>query len=247
MVFLQFNCIDENNCIMPSESTAGNRLLQEKCIAKFLHYFPGGFNDPKYVETERKHTWKAYLLWQKTLSRQYYTDLLKKGQYVQISSEAVRIASRPELLNSFEKKVLRDAVKSEGGARIFAIGLYNYLHGQGTPHHHFNTFTRVLETLPHKQVSVLAWPAQTVFGFIAKPGKHLFVLPGVTVTAAEKYGFNIRYGHRPNWGTYQSVLDFAARVLKDIKHLMPRDMIDLQAFIAVLGSEMYPDPAVEAD
>jgi hypothetical protein len=228
---------------MHSESI-GHKSLREKCIANFLHYFPGGFNDPKYIETERKEIWKAYLLWQKTLSRTQFTDLLNKGQYVQIASDAVRIASKPDLLTSFEKKVLRDAVKSEGGSRIFAIGLYNYLYGQGSPSHHFNTLTRVLETLPHKQVSVLTWPAQTVFGFIAKPAKHFFVLPVVTVNAAKKYGFEICYRHRPNWDTYQSLFDFAAQVLKDIKHLKARDMIDLQSFISILGSEMYPGIAV---
>lgn len=226
---------------MQTESTAGSGSVQEKHIAKFLYYFPGGFNDPKYIDSERKNIWKAHQLWQKTLSRRQFTDLLNKGQYIQIASDAVRISSKPDLLTSFEKKVLRDAVKSEGGARIFAIGLYNYLYGQGTAHHHFNTFTRVLETLPHKQVSVLTWPAQTVFGFIARPLKHIVVIPRIILTAVEKYGSGISYRHRPDWDTYRSVLDFASRVLKDIKRLKPRDMIDLQSFISVMGPEMYPD------
>jgi hypothetical protein len=245
MVFLLFSLCIYKQLNMPSESTAGDRSLGEKYIARFLHYFPAGFNDPKYIETERKDKWKAHLLWQKNLSRSQYTDLLNKGQYMQISSEAVRIASKPELLTSFEKKVLRDAVKSEGGARIFAIGLYNYLYGQGTPHHHFNTLTRVLETLPHKQVSVLTWPAQTVFGFIAKPVKHFFVVPEI-VTVAKRYGFDFCYRHRPDWDTYRSVLAFAAQVLKDIKHLKPHDVIDLQSFISVLGSKIYPEFPDEA-
>jgi hypothetical protein len=225
---------------MNFESAAENS--REKCIARFLHYFPGGFADPKYIETGRKDKWKAHLLWQKTLSRRQYTDLLNKGQYTQISSDAVRIASKPDLLTSLEKKVLRDAVKSEGGARLFAIGLYNYLYGQGTPHHHFKTFTRVLETIPHKQVSLLTWPAQTVFGFIARPARFLFVLPGITIKAAEKYGSAICYRHRPNWETYESVIDFATRLVKDIKALKPHDLIDVQSFISVLGSETHPYP-----
>lgn len=225
---------------MQMESTVvkGSRL--EICIDKFLHYFPGGFNDPNYIETQRKDTWKAHSLWQKTLSRTQYTDLLNKGQYAQISSDAVRIASKPELLNPCGKKALRDAVKSEGGARLFAIGLYNYLYGQGSRPHHFHTLTRVLETIPHKQVSLLTWPAQTVFGFIARPARFLFVSPAITIKAAEKYGYGIQYSHRPNWNTYQSVIDFTSHVVKEIKKLKPRDMIDLHAFFSVLVSEAYP-------
>jgi hypothetical protein len=37
------------------------------------------------------------------------------------------------------------------------------------------------------------------------------------------------------------MLDFAATIRKDIPGLHPRDFIDLQVFITVLGSDEYPD------
>ena len=46
---------------------------------------------------------------------------------------------------------------------------------------------------------------------------------------------------KPNWDTYQSLLDFAALIKKDVAALKPQDMIDIQSFIWVLGSEEYPD------
>ena len=41
------------------------------------------------------------------------------------------------------------------------------------------------------------------------------------------------------WGTYRSLLDFAADVRRDQRELHPRDMIDLQSFIWVQGSDEY--------
>ena len=72
---------------------------------------------------------------------------------------------------------LRDAVKSEDGAKIFAEGLFEYIYGNATS--------------------------------------------------------------RPNWDTYQNLLDFADRIQQDNDDLKPRDYIDLQSFIWVLGSSEY--------
>jgi hypothetical protein len=37
---------------------------------------------------------------------------------------------------------------------------------------------------------VLSWPVLTVFGFIAEPGRHMFLKPSVTRLAAQAYGFD---------------------------------------------------------
>ncbi|HSJ65503.1 MAG TPA: hypothetical protein VK922_16540 [Gemmatimonadaceae bacterium] len=44
---------------------------------------------------------------------------------------------------------------------------------------------------------------------------------------------------RPSWATYASVLEFAAVLRADLADLQPRDMIDIQSFIWVLGSAEY--------
>jgi hypothetical protein len=63
----------------------------------------------------------------------------------------------------------------------------------------------------------------------------------VTMRAAEKYGFDFRYKSQPNWETYNSLLDFAKLVEADTKSLKTKDMIDLQSFIWVMGSDEYPN------
>jgi hypothetical protein len=105
-------------------------------------------------------------------------------------------------------------------------------------------FERWIETvaeLPRKQTRVLTWPIATVFGFIALPEEHVFLKPNVTRRAARAYGYEFRYASRPNWDTYANLLDFAATVRRDLADLRPRDMIDIQSFIWVQGSDEYPD------
>jgi len=136
---------------------------------------------------------------------------------------------------------LRDAIKTPGGAKAFSIGLYDYLHGDKPMQERFEKFTEVVGSLPRKQTRVLTWPLTTVFGFIGNPSDFIFLKPRVTQIAAEKYGFEFDYKSTPNWDTYKSLLDFADQVRRDLSDLKPKDMIDLQSFIWVMGSEEYPE------
>jgi hypothetical protein len=58
--------------------------------------------------------------------------------------------------------------------------------------------------------------------------------------AAERYGFALHYRSRPAWQTYASLLALARTVRRDQRLLRPRDMIDIQSFLWVQGSEEYP-------
>jgi hypothetical protein len=96
-------------------------------------------------------------------------------------------------------------------------------------------------SLPRRQTRVLTWPLVTVFGFIAQPSQHIFLKPNVTRIAAKEYGINFAYRSRPNWDTYASLLEFAETVRRDQRALKPRDMIDLQSFMWVQGSDEYEE------
>jgi hypothetical protein len=143
------------------------------------------------------------------------------------------------MIFSFEKMALRDAVKSQAGARIFAEGLYAFLHGRGSNEARFVGWREAVAALPRKQTRVLTWPLVTVFGFIAQPDRHIFLKPNVTKIAARKYGFDFQYQSKPNWETYTSLLAFAETIRRDLRDLKPRDTIDLQSFIWVQGSDEY--------
>jgi hypothetical protein len=213
-----------------------------RCQRKFLRFFPGGFQDETYLDWERNYKWAAHERWKESLDRDGYRALLKAEKFAEIASRAVAIESRTNLLFSFEKMALRDAVRPADGARAFAEGLYEYLHGaRGDEGRKFERWCDVVAELPRRQTRVLTWPLVTVFGFIALPETHIFLKPNVTRAAAKEYGFDFQYESRPNWETYASLLDFAEAVRRDQRDLRPRDMIDLQSFIWVQGSDEYEE------
>ncbi|HVE90348.1 MAG TPA: hypothetical protein VNA44_11695 [Burkholderiaceae bacterium] len=213
-----------------------------RCRRKFLRFFPRGFRDEKYLDWERGYKWQAHQKWSEALARSEHRTLLQNGSFGEIAARAVRIESRTNLLFSFEKMALRDAVKSAAGAQLFAEGLYEFLYGRGSAQRKFERWCESVEALPRRQTRVLTWPLITVFGFIAEPDAHMFLKPNVTRIAAREYGYDFDYVSRPSWDTYASLLDFAQTVRRDLlRDMPPRDMIDIQSFIWVQGSDEYDE------
>ncbi|MDQ6802174.1 MAG: hypothetical protein M3041_15225 [Acidobacteriota bacterium] len=183
----------------------------QRCRAKFLRFFPDGFRDETYIDWERGYKWEAHEKWQAALGKSKYLKLLRDGNFDEIARIAVQIESRTNLLFSFEKMALRDAVRMDNGAQQFARGLYDFLHGRGGLQQRFERWCEVVASLP------------------------------VTRAAAREYGLDFQYRSKPNWDTYTSLVEFARTVERDQSDLQPRDMIDLQSFIWVLGSDEYEE------
>jgi len=206
---------------------------------KFLTRFPGGFRDETYLAWERNYKWEAHLQWEEQLNPKLFKSMLRAGEYGEIAARAVRIESGRQLLFSFEKMALRDAVRGTRGATVFAEGLFQFLHGVGSPEQRFSNWVTAVDSLPRKQTRVLTWPLVTVFGFIAQPQHHIFLKPNTTKQAARRLGLPFDYASRPNWQTYASYLALAGTVRRAVRDMRPRDMIDLQSFLWVQGSEEY--------
>ena len=101
-----------------------------RCRKKFLYYFKKGYSDPTYILWERQYKLDAHFQFQQALSKREYERLLLAKKYSEIALMAVRVESRTNLLFSFEKMALRDAVKPANGAKAFAHGLYEYIYGE---------------------------------------------------------------------------------------------------------------------
>src|SRR3954467_12900128 len=146
------------------KSGPGKRLGRgpTRCRAKFLRFFPGGFRDETYLDWERGYKEQAHKRWEEQLNRDEFRALLKAGEFRKIAGRAVKIESRTNLIFSFEKMALRDAVKPLAGARAFANGLYEFLHGAGRMEKKFARWCEVVGGLPRRQTRVLTWPMVTV-------------------------------------------------------------------------------------
>lgn len=221
-----------------------SRVLSRQALRarrKFLRHFPGGFRDETYLDWERGYKWNAHLRWQAELDQPTFESLIRRKKFEQIAATAIRIESRTNLLFSFEKMALRDGVRSAAGAKAFSLALFDLLQGSDPIDLRFARWIDTIGRLPRRQTRVLTWPLVTVFGFIAQPRTHFFLKPTVTREAARRYGIDFQYASRPSWPRYKALLDFVARVRADIGDLRPRDMIDMQSFLWVQGSDEYPD------
>ncbi len=231
----------------PRSKTAAfdkRRALSREALSarrKFLRAFPGGFRDETYLDWERGYKWDAHRRWEAALGESIFEDLIKKQRYEEIAAAAIRIESRTNLLFSFEKMALRDAVRSPAGAKAFALALYDFLHGDEPMELRFANWVEAVARLPRRKTRVLTWPLVTVFGFIAQPTTHFFLKPTVTREAARRYGVDLPYASRPSWPLYKDLLAFVRKVRADIGDMRPRDMIDMQSFLWVQGSDEYPD------
>lgn len=216
-------------------TTAAHR----RALRRFRRFYPGGFRDEDYVALERQYKWQAHRAWTATLSREQLKQGLAEGTHRELAAAAVRIESRTNLLFSFEKMALRDAVASDAGARQLVEGLYDWLHGSGSERERFERWVETVRELPRRQTRVLTWPVATVFGFIARPRVHLFCKPMVTRMAAQRLGEPFDYRPAVTWETYSSLLDLASAVKTITAQWRPRDMVDVQSFLWVQGSEEY--------
>jgi hypothetical protein len=203
-----------------------------------LKEFPDGFKDQKYLQWERGYKEAASREWQAQLSEAEFRRLVKAGEFEEIVRRALKIESSTNLLFSFEKMALRDASRGMG-SQPFAAGLFEYLHGAGDKKRRLEAFVKVLAELPRRQTRVVTWPVLTIFPFLANPKRDIYLKPTVTRAAARAYGFSLEYFPPPAWETYASVIAFAEHVRRDLRDLKPRDMIDIQSFLWVLGSEEY--------
>jgi hypothetical protein len=147
------------------------------CKRRFREFYPKGFHDEDYVVMERLYKWDAHKAWNEARAT--------AGTSEDLARAAVRIESRTNLLFSFEKMAIRDAVATTAGATTFANGLDEWLYGRGGERQRFEQWCEVVAQLPRRQTRVLTWPVATVFGFIARPKVHLFLKPNVTRRAAE--------------------------------------------------------------
>src|SRR5689334_16567488 len=104
---------------------------RRKCIRKFLYYFPKGYQGQKFQDWERNYKLSAHEAWQTQLNKAAFKKLLNEKDFFGIAKKALAIESKTNLLFSFEKMALRDAVRDPGSAEVFSKGLYKWIYDAG--------------------------------------------------------------------------------------------------------------------
>ena len=118
-----------------------------RCRRRFMRYFPKGFRDERYLAWEREYKAEAHTRWKEQLSRRRFAEFLAAGQYLEVAVEALRIEARTNLLFSFEKMALRDAVRPADVGMMDVTNLRGI--GKTSPYFHNNSAATLEEVLDH--------------------------------------------------------------------------------------------------
>lgn len=209
-------------------------LLQAK--QRFLEQFPGGYYGDMLVHQEREYKDSLASMARELLGLDILVPLIKTERFQQVCDNAVKLVTHPKnnLPSLFEKLAFKDGFKKLNNPRIFALSLFEYLHGTGALEPRFSHFANVLGRMEADK-----WPVITTFRFFLFPASDVYIKPINLQHAAEVSRFEINYKPQLNWLTYQSVTAFYQYLSDSTADLKPRDMIDVQSFIWCIDPESY--------
>lgn len=194
---------------------------------RFLKLFPQGF-EGEFCVQERDY---------KVLAAEYLTSALPLETARTAAPEhwelAARAYSKTNLLSTFEQARTRDVLKGKDGARFIsaAAAMADGDHKAALPE-----IARLF-----RPYGTPSWPAATYLPFLWRPDLHMFLKPEVTRDYAQRVGhaFALAYGPRLEAAVYDELLALAAETRASLDGLGPRDMIDIQSFIWIVGA--YPE------
>ena len=211
------------------------RMSFERAKDKFLHLFPGGFSDPRYLSEERGYKMVAHERFQQELGLEEAKEMLANGDVASVIKRGSSILNSLRLIAPFENLAFNDAMLDEGAARAFFAALFSVLEAPEINKAVFEHYAKAVMSLPVKRGRVATWPVATALPFIAQPERFMLLKPQATKVAAETLAFDLRYDAKPNWTTYAALLRMGRLYLDLIRHMGAEDFIDVQTFIYVIG------------
>ena len=191
--------------------------------ARFLHWFAGGFHSPAYLTRERGYKLKAKEGLEKTTPLEEAATGSGHGEAV------LRAYRATSLLYPIEKTRMQALLRGSDGDE-FIRAAARFALGEG------KTALRAMETLlrPHDNAK---WTVVTYLPYLWKPDQHIFLKPEVTKDFASRVGHGLAHSYSAelDYGVYEDLLGLADDIRKSVQDLGPRDMIDIQSFIFVVG------------
>ena len=221
---------------------AADRTLFEEAIRWFLVRYPEGFADTAYLgrgkDAERAPRWAAHERFQAELGNGELKRFVEGGHVKAAMTRIGEVIGTVSLLSRLERTAFLDALRSGEVAALFLSALTAVVEA---PEPTEETFAPLLDAVAGLPTDAAVWTVATILPSLARPDAHLFLKPGVAQKAAQGLAFDLRYSGKPNWETYERALLLASiyrEKLADLgqPNLAPRDLIDVQAFLASAGT-----------
>lgn len=229
-----FHDDDEDRLLTRLRNEAGklepNYFGMDGAVARFLKFMPGGFAGERNLRQEREYKIKAHNTLNAILTAERAADATVDDA-LKVRQATVWI----NLLSPYESMHLKEAMEGPAGPAFLqsaakfaagdvdagAIGMRQAMKAHGP----------------------LTWPIATYFPFLWDPLSQMFLKPSVTCDFAERIGheFQYVYSSEISRGVYQGLLDLTEDTRKAISALQPRDNIDVQSFIWVVGGYTEAD------
>lgn len=191
--------------------------------ARFATFFPNGFHSDGYASQERDYKLKA----KEKLEQAAPLDKAVVGRGL---GEAVLAAFRAtNMLSPFEKTRLQDVLRGPN-ADDFVRAAARFTLDAGRA----NLAAMEQALKPHDNAK---WTVVTYLPFLWRPDLHMFLKPEVTRDYATRVGHPYAHFYEAalRMPVYESLLDLTARTERELADMQPRDRIDIQSFIWVIG------------
>jgi hypothetical protein len=190
---------------------------------RFLHFFPNGFHSDGYEANERSY---------KVAARERLVQsvpLADAAEGLGFGEAVLAVFRATNLLSPFEKTRLQEVLRGQS-ADPFVRAAARFT---------LNPTTAALLDMERalKPHGAAKWTVVTYLPFLWRPETHMFLKPEVTKDFAARVGhrFASDYEPRLRHDVYQSLLDLASETEQELADLEPRDRIDVQSFIWVVG------------
>lgn len=223
------------------------RITHEQAVSKFRTLFPNGFEDEQYLGSakvgERRYKVAAHQKYIELLGGGEGRRLLANGSVDELVRRALSTQSALNLLHMTEAAAFRDGLQEFESAGPFFSALFDLIDaGAPVAESLFTTYVKALLNLPQPRTTLDKWTVATLLPATAAPDVFVFVKPEIMKGAAARVGFEISYESSPNYRTYKLILELSAHLLKDLKPLGARDLIDVASFLWVVAK--YDEPLV---
>lgn len=198
--------------------------------SRFLSFFPDGFASDGFDAQERDDKLKAKTILdaEAPLERALTETGLAEG--------VMRAFAATNLLAPMEKPKLRALLRSPDADRFIHAAARFAAEGDTI------SLAKLAEVLkPH---SCARWTVATYLPFLWLPDRHMFLKPDASRDFAARIGHPLALAYAPalKFEVYAALMDMVAQLRTDLADLDPRDGIDVQSFISVIGNYRAEDP-----